>query len=120
MDALFDDPLEFKPNVLVLTLYCAEIGFSIKITKNKNEPPEEIFYCYKKDETLFSFIESEKLPPTLLGLLDQADPNLFYNGCVIVEIHILIDGVPGQMGRILLRACNEVRHILIYWYIFFF
>lgn len=115
---MFDDPLLFKPSVLVITLYCADIGFSIKITKNKNKPPVETFYCYKKDEKLFSFIEDEKIPPTLLKLLDESESNLFHQGCVIAEIHNLQDGVSGRMGRILLRPCYEVRH-LNYKYIFF-
>lgn len=119
MDALYDDPLEFKPNALVITLYCADIGFSTKITKNKDEPPVETFYCYKKDELLLSFIEDEKLPPPLMESLNEAEPNLFYSGCVIAEVHDLRDGVLGQMGRILLRPSNEVK-FLNYSCIFFF
>ncbi|XP_025415047.1 uncharacterized protein LOC112686817 isoform X2 [Sipha flava] len=107
LDALYDDPLEFKPNALVITLYCVDIGFSTKITKNKNELPVETFYCYKKDEILLSFIENEKLPPQLLDSLNEAEPNLFYSGCVIAEVHDLRNGTLDQIGRILLRPCNE-------------
>jgi hypothetical protein len=111
LDALYDDPLEFKPNALVITLYCVDIGFSTKITKNKNELPVETFYCYKKDEILLSFIENEKLPPQLLDSLNEAEPNLFYSGCVIAEVHDLRNGTLDQIGRILLRPCNEVRFL---------
>jgi len=86
LDELFDDPSEVNPNVFVITLYSVDIGYSIKITMNKDEPPVETFYNYAED-TILEFVEREQLPPSLLHLFDKADPMLFYNGRVIAEIH---------------------------------
>ncbi|XP_025205151.1 myosin-2 heavy chain-like [Melanaphis sacchari] len=86
LDELFDDPSEVNPNVFVITLYSVDIGYSVKITMNKDKPPVETFYSYAEDSIL-EFVEREQLPPCLLHLFDKADPMLFYNGRVIAEIH---------------------------------
>ncbi|XP_015374960.1 PREDICTED: uncharacterized protein LOC107169665 isoform X2 [Diuraphis noxia] len=86
LDELFDDPSEVNPNVFVITLYTIDIGYSIKITMNKDQPPVETFYSYAEDSIL-EFVEKEQLPPCLLDLLEKARPRLFYNGRVIAEIH---------------------------------
>lgn len=86
LDELFNDPSEVSPNVFVITLYSVDIGYSVKITMKKNKPPVETFYTYAEDSIL-DFVEKEELPPSLLHLLDEAKPCLFYNGRVIVEIH---------------------------------
>lgn len=112
MDLLFEDPDEVKPNVLLFTLFPEDIGYSIKIVMQKNEPPTEIFYSYS-DDSILSFVEKEKLPIALLNLLDRAEPRLFYSGCVVAEIHDHRYGAPGRILRILLRPWNEVRYLNI-------
>lgn len=107
LDALFEDPSEVKPNVLLITLYSIDVGYSIKITMNKNDPPVETFFNYAEDSIL-EYVEKEQLPPHLLDLLDKAEPNLFYCGCVIAEIHDLLEGAPANVYRILLRPSNIV------------
>ncbi|CAH1724069.1 unnamed protein product [Aphis gossypii] len=86
LDELFDDPSEVNPNVFVITLYSVDVGYSVKISMNKDIPPVETFYSYAEDSIL-EFVEREQLPPCLLHLFDKADPQLFYNGRVIAEIH---------------------------------
>lgn len=112
LDSLFDDPLEVKPNVLIITLYAIDVGYSIKITINKNEPPVETFYNYAEDSIL-EYVEREELPPHILDILDKAEPSLFYNGCIIAEIHDQLNGVAGELYRILLRPSNIVSYLKI-------
>ncbi|VVC40290.1 Hypothetical protein CINCED_3A000795 [Cinara cedri] len=105
LDCLFENPLEDKPNVLVITLYSIDVGYSIKLHINKEEPPVEAFYNYV-DDTILEYIEQEQLPPHLLDLLERAEPSIFYSGCIIAEIHDQINGIPYQLYRILLRPFN--------------
>lgn len=111
LDSLFENPLEFKPNVLVITLYSLDIGYSIKITLNKNDSPVETFFKYAEDSIL-QYVEKEQLPPHLLDILDKSEPGLFYGGCVIAEIHDQINGIPGKLYRILLHPSNMVSYLL--------
>lgn len=113
LDSLFEDPLEVKPNVLVITLYTIDVGYSIKITINKNEPPIETFFNYADEDLILEYVEREELPPHILDILDKAEPNLFYNGCIIAEIHDQVNGVPAQLYRILLRPSNMVSYLKI-------
>jgi len=108
LDELFDDPSEVNPNVFVITLYSVDIGYSIKITMKKNEPPVETFYSYA-DDSILEFVEREQLPPCLLDLFDKARPRLFYNGRVIAEIHNKYHGEDlTRVYRILLHPHNLV------------
>lgn len=104
---MFEDPDEVKPNVLLFTLFSEDIGYSIKIVMQINQPPIELFYTYS-DDSILLFVEKGKLPIELLNLLDRAEPTLFYSGCVVAEIHDHRDGTPGRIYRILLRPWYEV------------
>lgn len=110
LDALFDDPLEVKPNVFIISLYSIDIGYSIKITMNKDESPIETFFTYAED-TILKYVEREELPPHLLELFDRANPKLFYNGCVIAEIHDNQKDISGRVSRILLHPSPLVSYI---------
>lgn len=123
---MFENPLEDKPNALVITLYSVDVGYSIKLNITKEEPSVEIFFNYA-DDTILEYIEKEQLPPHLLDLLDRAEPRIFYCGCIIAEIHDQINGVPSKLYRILLRPFNMVFNFnsFIYefvyhnkWYLF--
>jgi len=110
LDELFDDPSEVNPNCFVITLYSVDIGYSIKITMNKDQPPVETFYSYAEDSIL-EFVEREQLPPCLLDLFSKAKPRLFYNGRVIAEIHDKYnDENNPRVYRILLHP-----HSLVSW-----
>jgi len=109
LDYLFEDPLEAKPNVFLITLRSIDIGYSISIIVNKNEPPIEMSFNYAEDSILH-YVEEEQLPPHLLEFFDRAKPSIFYRGCVIAEIHDQINGVPEKVYRILLRPTSMVRN----------
>lgn len=112
LDLLFEDPSEDKPNFIVITLYPIDTGYSLKISMKINEPPVEIFFDYTTD-TILEYIERGKLPPDLLELFDRAEPRIFYSGCVIAEIHDLIENTNNRVSRILLRPSNEVSYLNI-------
>jgi len=122
LDNLFENPFEFKPNVLVITLYSVDIGYSLKITMNENELPIETFFNYAEDSIL-KYVEREELPHHLLDILERAEPRLFYCGCIIAEIHDEISGTPEKIYRILLRPSNMVNYktlfvLNIYFYFY--
>jgi len=100
---LFDDPTEFKPNVLVIILHSIDQGYSIKINTDRNsKSPKEYSFSYYED-TILEHMETEHIPPDLIDFLVTARPRLFYSGCVIAEIHDQRDEVPGRVYRLLLR-----------------
>lgn len=109
---MFEDPDEVKPNVLLFTLFPEDIGYSIKLVMQINQPPVELFYTYF-DDSVLPFVEKGKLPIELLDLLDRAELRLFYSGCVVAEIHDHRYGELGRIYRILLRPWNEVSYINI-------
>ncbi|XP_050442738.1 uncharacterized protein LOC126846915 isoform X2 [Adelges cooleyi] len=104
LDGLFDTSFEGHPNVLIITLYSVDIGYSIKMTVDDNNSPIETYFNYEQDSIL-EYIKNEEIPPHLLDLLEKAKPPLFYCGCVIAEIH---DKKTDQqmISRILLRPSN--------------
>lgn len=110
---MFDDPTEFKPNVLVVILHSIDKGYSIKINTDKNsKTPKEYWFNYHED-TILEYMESEHISPDLVDLLVSAKPSLFYSGCIIAEIHDQVDEVPGRVYRLLLRPSNMVIYLKI-------
>jgi len=111
LDVLFDDPTEFKPNVLVVVLHSIDKGYSIKINTDKNSKSLKE-YCFNySEDTILEHIENEHLPPELLDILDSAEPRLFYSGCVIAEIHDQVEEVPGRVYRLLVRPFSMVSYL---------
>lgn len=111
LDVFFDDPNEFKPNVLVVILHSLDKGYSIKINTERNsKSPKEYFFNYHND-TILKYIEEGHLPPDLLDILDKTESKLFYCGCIIAEIHDQVDEVPGRMYRLLLRPFSLVSYL---------
>lgn len=92
----------------MITLYPIDVGYSISLSINKNELPEEIFFSYA-DDSILKYVEKEQLPPHLLSILDKAEPKLFYCGCVIAEIHDKRDDDEEELYRILLRPSHSVK-----------
>lgn len=114
---MFEHPLEDNLNVLVITLYSIDIGYSIKLSIAKEEPLMESFFNYA-DDIILKYVLQEQLPPHLLDLLDRVEPRIFYCGCIIAEIHDLMIGVPRKIYRVLLRPFNLVSYFnILYLYI---
>lgn len=111
MDTLFDNHSGKKINVLLITLYSIDIGYSIQISMDKYDLPIEIFFSYAED-TILEYVEKEELPPHLLDIFEKAKPSLFYCGCIIAEIHDQKNSFPGKKYRILLRPSNMVSHFI--------
>ena len=81
-------------NTLVLNLYSTNNGYSIGFNiKSFNSLNNEIemnqietkFLSYDENE-LLSYINYSEIPPILLDLVDRLNVNLFYDGCIILEI----------------------------------
>jgi len=113
LDVLFEDPDEFKPNVLRVVLYSADEGYSITFKREKNlKPPKNYGFKYCED-TILEHMEHEHLPPDLLDLLDGDEDRLFYSGCIIAEIHDQVYQVPGRVYRLILRPFYLVSRLKI-------
>ncbi|XP_070196914.1 transcription factor SPT20 homolog isoform X2 [Littorina saxatilis] len=72
-------------NCLVLSLYPGNEGYSLMLRARSGVETETIKLPYEESEVL-DFIDAAELPPFLLDLLEKAQVNVFYSGCVIVEV----------------------------------
>lgn len=84
-------------NTLVLNLYNTNtgysLGFNIKQKKSISDNVD-IEHMNKIETKLLSYDENEllnyinysEIPPILIDLVDRLDVNLFYDGCIILEI----------------------------------
>ncbi|XP_048243565.1 transcription factor SPT20 homolog [Haliotis rufescens] len=74
-----------KLNCLVLNLYPANEGYSLMLKARNGVESETIKLPYEESE-LLEYVDAAQLPPFLVDLLEKAQVNVFYNGCVIVEV----------------------------------
>ncbi|XP_067132678.1 transcription factor SPT20 homolog isoform X2 [Centruroides vittatus] len=74
-----------KLNCLVVNLYLGNEGYSLMLKTRTGCDTETIRLPYEEGEIL-QYIDNEELPPLLIDLLERSQANLFYNGCVIVEV----------------------------------
>ncbi|XP_025086918.1 transcription factor SPT20 homolog [Pomacea canaliculata] len=72
-------------NCLVLSLYPGTEGYSLMLRARSGVESETIKLPYEETEVL-EYIDAAELPPFLLDLLEKAQVNVFYSGCVIVEV----------------------------------
>ncbi|XP_013072746.1 transcription factor SPT20 homolog isoform X1 [Biomphalaria glabrata] len=72
-------------NCMVLSLYPGNEGYSIMLRSKSGVESETMKLPYEESEIL-EFVDAAQLPPFLLDLLEKAQMNVFYSGCVIVEI----------------------------------
>ncbi|KAB7499197.1 Transcription factor SPT20-like protein [Armadillidium nasatum] len=72
-------------NCLVVNLYKGNEGYSLVVRLGSGIETETVRLQYE-DEEFLSFIDNEQLPPMLLDLLDEANIDIFYSGCIISEI----------------------------------
>lgn len=74
-----------KLNCLVLNLYPGNEGYSLMLKSKAGVETETFKLPYECTEFL-DYIDDSELPPFLVDVLDKAQVNVFYNGCVIVEV----------------------------------
>ncbi|XP_041358988.1 transcription factor SPT20 homolog [Gigantopelta aegis] len=74
-----------KLNCLILNLYPANEGYSLVLKARNGIESETIKLPYEELE-LLEYIDAAQLPPFLVDLLEKAQVNFFYSGCIIVEI----------------------------------
>lgn len=72
-------------NCLVLKLYPANEGYSLMLRGRSGIESETVKLPYEVSE-LLEYVDASELPPFLVDLLEKAQVNVFYNGCVIVEV----------------------------------
>ncbi|GFS12113.1 transcription factor SPT20 homolog [Elysia marginata] len=72
-------------NCMVLSLYPGNEGYSIMLRSRSGVESETMKLPYEESEIL-EFVDAAQLPPFLLDLLEKAQMNVFYSGCVVVEI----------------------------------
>ncbi|XP_064608434.1 transcription factor SPT20 homolog isoform X2 [Liolophura sinensis] len=70
---------------VVLNLYHANEGYSLLLRGRNGVETETIKLPYEESE-LLEYIDASELPPVLVDLLEKARVNVFYSGCVIVEV----------------------------------
>ena len=68
-------------------------------------------FCSYQVKDLLNFIELEEIPHNLVDLLEQSQPELFYDGCIIAEIRDGRRAVNGayKTSYILLKPSHRVR-----------
>ncbi|XP_005097353.1 transcription factor SPT20 homolog [Aplysia californica] len=74
-------------NCMVLSLYPGNEGYSIMLRSRSGVESETMKLPYEESEIL-EYVDAAQLPPFLLDLLEKAQTqmNVFYSGCVVVEI----------------------------------
>ncbi|CAL1540545.1 unnamed protein product [Lymnaea stagnalis] len=72
-------------NCMVLSLYPGNEGYSIMLRSKSGVESETMKLPYEESEIL-EYVDAAQLPPFLLDLLEKAQMNVFYSGCVIVEV----------------------------------
>lgn len=74
-----------KLECLVLNLYPGSDGYSLMIRGRNGIETETLKLPYEAVEFL-EYVDASELPPFLVDLLERAQVNVFYSGCVILEV----------------------------------
>ncbi|XP_061165459.1 transcription factor SPT20 homolog isoform X2 [Saccostrea echinata] len=74
-----------KLNCLILKLYPGNEGYSVMLRGRGGVELETLKLPYEVSE-LLDYVDSSELPPFLVDLLEKAQVNVFYSGCVILEV----------------------------------
>ena len=72
-------------NVVVLTLYSPSEGYTLALKIYDALENETSLIPYHEDE-LLNCIDNQQLPPVLVELLEEVGAQVFYDGCVFVEV----------------------------------
>lgn len=90
-------------NCLVLSLYPGNEGYSLMLRSRVGVESETMKLPYEESEVL-DYIDVAELPPFLLDLLEKSPVNVFYSGCVIVEVRDYRRSAPG---------CYDSHYVLL-------
>lgn len=74
-----------KLECLILNLYAGNEGYSLMI-KGRNGIETETFKLPYEASEFLEYVDACELPPFLIDLLERAQVNVFYSGCVILEV----------------------------------
>lgn len=74
-----------KLECLVLNLFAGNEGYSLMIKGRNGIEAETLKLPYEASEFL-EYVDSSELPHFLVDLLERAQVNVFYSGCVILEV----------------------------------
>lgn len=106
---------------LILTLENRGYTCHVSAGAAPNAADLELLKLPYEEEDLLGYIDAQEIPPLLLDLLDGLKFNLFYEGCLIVEIRDLRRKSPALLGvggsgtatrPVVLGGC-EVHHVLL-------
>eukprot|EP00057_Strongylocentrotus_purpuratus_P031115 XP_783637.2 PREDICTED: transcription factor SPT20 homolog [Strongylocentrotus purpuratus] len=84
-----------KLTCLVVNLFPSNQGFSFMLRGKDGNDTETLKLPYDESDFL-DYLDAEELPPLLVELLDKADTNIFYSGCVVTEIRDYRQSANGQ------------------------
>ncbi len=102
-------------NQVVLTLYPGDQGYTLTLRIQNSLENETSKIPYEEDE-LLKCIDNQQLPPVLVELLEEAGAQVFYNGCVFVEVRDLRDSSSKQSWNVLLKPSPQVCVIVYMFY----
>lgn len=97
-----------KLNCLVLKLYPGNEGYSIMLRGRGGVELETLKLPYEVSE-LLDYVDSSELPPFLVDLLEKAQVNVFYSGCVILEVRDYRRSITGSFDTqyVLLKPTSQ-------------
>ncbi|XP_078369298.1 uncharacterized protein LOC144653225 [Oculina patagonica] len=77
--------LQDNLSTLVVNLYPRNEGYSLMLKDKNGADSETVRLPYEESEFL-DYLDAQELPPILVDLLEKSQANIFYSGCVIVEV----------------------------------
>lgn len=90
----------------MITLHPQDEGYTLALKIHNTLENETALIPYEEDE-LLSCIDSQQLPPVLVELLEEVGADVFYDGCVFVEVLDHRESLK-QAWNVLLRPSPQV------------
>eukprot|EP00794_Sanderia_malayensis_P007008 gene7008-7793_t len=72
-------------NTLIVNLYPNNEGYSLMLRDKTGKEVETVKLSYDESEFL-DYLDAQALPPVLIDILEKSQIDLFYDGCIIVEL----------------------------------
>jgi hypothetical protein len=74
---------------LVLVLHPGNDGYRVLLVSSKDDSETELLKFPYEEDYLLNCVDAQELPASLLDLLEASCNDLFYSGCVVVEVRDL-------------------------------